>query len=965
MQASTKQTIENLRNFVAYAHSLTGDEKGEAPVFCERLFRAFGHEGLKEAGAIQEYRIRHTGKSTKFADLLWRPHLLLEMKKRGEKLERHYRQIFEYWLRLVPQRPKYVVLCNFDEFWIYDFDKQLEEPVDKVLLEELPNRYMALNFLSADPDKRRPQFGNDRVAVTQAAADKVAQVFNSLVSRGEEQSEAQRFVLQCVVALFSEDFDLLPRGFFTEIIEDCRNGQSAYDLIGNLFRQMGTQSPAKAGRYKGIPYFNGGIFQVVEPMDLNSEEIELLAESAAENWGKVQPQIFGTLFQSSMGKEERHAYGAHFTSEADIEKIITPTIVRPWRERVEAADTLRELQSLRRELLEFKVLDPACGAGDFLYIAYRELKRIEIDLLAKIHDKFSSQQAQASVLSPRQFFGIEKNPFGAELAKVTMVLGKELALKETQDMLKEQHIDLPLDFDAPLPLDNLERNIICDDALFHEWPKVNAIVGNPPYQSKNKLQDEFGAAYANLVRSRYPEVSGKADYCVYWFRKAHDELAAGQRAGLVGTNTIRQNDSREGSLDHISQNGGTITEAVSTQVWSGEAAVHVSIVNWIKGEESGTKRLYRQLGDRRDSNFEMVELDHINAALSGKFDVTSAEKLVTNADAPACYQGQTHGHEGFLLTPDEAQQMIEHSSESSEVLFPYLIADDLLGNIPPAPRRYAIDFHPQDQLSATRYSEPFGRLKDMVLPARQEKADKEERRNKTTLAENPKAKVNKHHRNFLNRWWLMSYVREPLIQRVSEMTRYIVCGRVTKRPIFEFVSSNVRPNDALQVFPLPDDYSFGILQSDIHWLWFVERCSTLKGDFRYTSDTVFDSFPWPQQPSVEKIDSVAEAAVSLRELRRSVMSKNSWNFRELYRTLELPGANPLKEAHTRLDQAVRAAYGMDRQEDPLTFLLALNGNLVEQEKEGQPITGPGLPSSVDKDSHLVTADCITTYGWTT
>jgi len=281
MQTPTNQTVDNLRSFVAYAHSLTGDEKGEAPVFCDRLFRAFGHEGLNEAGAVQEYRIREKGKSTKYADLLWRPRLLLEMKKRGEKLERHYRQIFEYWLRLVPQRPKYVVLCNFDEFWIYDFDKQLEEPVDKLLLDDLPDRYTALNFLF--PDERRPQFGNDRVAVTRAAADEVAQVFNSLVDRGEERSVAQRFVLQCVVALFSEDFDLLPRGFFTEVIEDCRSGQSAYDLIGGLFRQMGTQAPARGGRFKGIPYFNGGIFQSTEPIELLSEELDLLAAASSDS----------------------------------------------------------------------------------------------------------------------------------------------------------------------------------------------------------------------------------------------------------------------------------------------------------------------------------------------------------------------------------------------------------------------------------------------------------------------------------------------------------------------------------------------------------------------------------------------------------------------------------------------------------------------------------------------------------
>lgn len=955
MQTPVNQTVDSLRSFVAYAHSLTGDEKGEAPVFCDRLFRAFGHEGLKEAGAVQEYRIREKGKSTKYADLLWRPRLLIEMKKRGEKLERHYRQIFEYWLRLVPQRPRYVVLCNFDEFWIYDFDQQLEEPVDKLLLDDLPDRYTALNFLF--PDERKPQFGNDRVAVTRAAADEVARVFNSLVDRGEERSAAQRFVLQCVVALFSEDFDLLPRGFFTEIIEDCRSGQSAYDLIGGLFKQMGAQVPARGGRFKDIPYFNGGIFQSVEPIELLSEELDFLAAASSENWGKVQPQIFGTLFQNSMDEDERHAYGAHFTSEADIQKIVTPTIVRPWRERVEAADTLRELQTLRRELLDFKVLDPACGAGDFLYVAYRELKRIEIDLLAKIHTKFSSQQALASVLSPRQFFGIEKNPFGAELAKVTMVLGKELALKETQDMLEEQSIDLPLDFDTSLPLDNLNGNILCEDALFCEWPKVNAIVGNPPYQSKNKMQEEYGSAYVNRVRSRYPEVSGKADYCVYWFRKAHDELSSNERAGLVGTNTIRQNNSREGSLDYIVQNGGNITEAVSTQVWSGEAVVHVSIVNWIRGEQPGIKRLYRQLGDRRDSDFEMVEVDNISSALSGKFDVTGAEKLQTNANAPACYQGQTHGHEGFLLKPGEALRMIERSTDNSQVLFPYMIANDLLGKKPPSPSRFVIDLNIcPDVISAQKHSEAFDRIRDQVLPTIRDKAQREhEETGKNT---GPR-------QNHFQKWWKHWRARGEMINHINHIPRYIACSRVTKRPIFEFVSSEVHPNDALQVFPLPDDYSFGVLQSDIHWLWFVERCSTLKGDFRYTSDTVFDSFPWPQSPSVDQIEAVAEAAISLRALRRFVMNDNNWSFRDLYRTLELPGSNPLKDAHEKLDQAVRSAYGMKRKEDPLSFLLALNGRLAERERVGEAITGPGLPPAIDEPGRFITTDCVATDGWTT
>lgn len=952
--------VEPIRQFVEYARTLKGDEKGEAQVFCDRLFQAFGHAGYKEAGATLEYRVKSQGKSTKFADLLWRPRLLLEMKKRGEKLQRHYTQAFEYWLNLVPNRPKYVTLCNFDEFWIYDFDLQLNDPVDVIGLGELPQRYTAFNFLF--PVEKKPHFGNNRVDVTRAAADKVAGVFNSMVTRGESRERAQRFALQCVVAMFSEDADLLPRGLFSELLDECRGGESSYDLIGGLFRQMNNPAAARGGRYKNVRYFNGGVFQTIEPVELTPEEIERLLAAADENWSKVQPPIFGTLFQSSMGEKERHAFGAHFTSEADIQKVVLPTIVRPWRERIEAAKTLKELRKQLEELRRFRVLDPACGSGNFLYVAYRELKRLELSLMAKIHADFG-KRAQKDVgtraeVSTTQFFGVDKEPFAVELAKVTLMLAKELAIDESRAWIDAEQFDLPLEIDAALPLDNLDANITCDDALFGKWPKANAIVGNPPYQSKNKMQQEYGPAYLNRLRDRFPDVPGRADYCVYWFRRAHEELPAGGHAGLVGTNTIRQNYSREGGLDYIVSHGGTITEAVSTQVWSGDAVVHVSIANWVKGKQPGKKKLFTQVGDQRESPWEVVEVDEIGPALSASFDVTQALRLRANMESGACYQGQTPGHEGFIVSAADAGEFLRGTKANGDVLFPYLTGDDLLSHYPPAPQRFIIDFQPRDVLAASRYGKLFERVKRAVLPTRETAAAEEEKRNKAALAENPKAKVNQHHRNFLNKWWLLSYPRSELTGRIAALSRYVACARVTKRPVFEFVDKAIRPSDALQVFTLADDYSFGILQSDIHWAWFVARCSTLKGDFRYTSDTVFDSFPWPQSATLAQVKKVAEAAVSLRQLRHRVMAENNWSLRELYRTLETPGQNPLKTAHEKLDAAVRDAYGMKAKADPLAFLLALNGELADREASMQPVVGPGLPAVVKKPAVFITSDCI-------
>ncbi len=957
---------EKLEEFISYSKILKGDEKGEAQVFCDRLFQAFGHKGYKEAGAELEFRIKKksTG-GTSFADLIWKPRLLLEMKKRGEKLFLHYKQAFDYWVHAVPNRPRYVVLCNFDEFRIYDFDKQIDEPVDVVTLTDLPLRYPALNFLF--PDNPDPIFGNDLEAVSREAADKVAQLFNSLMNRGIDRVHAQRFVLQVVVAMFSEDIDLLPSGIVYNLINDClHKNQNAYDLLGGLFHQMNDPSPAKGGRFQNVPYFNGGLFQTINPIDLKQPELTLIGGpdgAATKDWSKVNPAIFGTIFQQSMDETDRHAYGAHFTSEVDILRIITPTISRPWREQIVKASTMKELLALRNQLMGFKVLDPACGSGNFLYLAYRELARVEIALLAQLKTSISKNRfhelvKSASIISPLQFYGIDRDSFGVELAKVTLMLAKKLALDEALEVLERNQIELPLHADEALPLDNLDENIVCDDALFAAWPEVDAIIGNPPYQSKNKMQNELGRTYINNVRSFYPDIDGRADYCVYWFRRAHDYLKPGKRAGLVGTNTIRQNYSRTGGLDYILQNNGTITEAVSTMKWSGEAAVDVSIVNWIKGHVAGKKRLYAQKGNDPTKGWSYRDLDAIGPSLSFAIDVTQALPLKANAKSGGCFQGQTHGHQGFLLTPEEARTEITADCKNAEVLFPYLIANELIGREDSLPTRYIIDFHPRGLLESQLYKNLIGRIQKTVLPDREKAAKEEEERNKAALKDNTAANVNHHHANFLNKWWLLSYPREEMISAIEKLKRYIVCGQVTLRPIFEFISPLIRPNAALIVFPYEDDYSFGILQSEIHWIWFINRCSTLTGRYRYTSNTVFDSFPWPQNPTVKSIERVATASAALRKLRYEIKSKHNLSFRDLYRTLELPGASPLKDAHLKLDEAVREAYGMTKTEDFLPFLLDLNQTVAKKEEAGEFVIGPGLPTIIKERRKFITEDCL-------
>jgi hypothetical protein len=960
---------EKLSEFVEWCQKhITGDEKGQAQIFLDRLFQAFGQSGSLDAGGTAEFRVRKSdedGGGTAFADYVWKPVVLIEMKKRGQNLQKHYRQAFDYWTRLVPNRPRYVVLCNFDEFRVYDFETDLDTPKDTVALTQLPDRWGPLAFLSG----QKPSFDSDREAVTRAAADKLAFLFSRLLWREVDHGTAQRFILQTLVALFAEDIGLLEKYFVARLLEDCDSGKDVYDSLGGLFEAMNNPKPVAGGRFKGVAYFNGGLFAQPARLELQDTELVLLREAAKSDWSKVQPEIFGTLFQHSMQKKERHAFGAHFTHPADIMKIVGPTIVEPWRAQIESARTLKRLIELRDRLHHFRVLDPACGSGNFLYIAYRELKRLEARLLERMQE-FPSRaepgQRMLSFLSVQNFYGLDILPFAIEIAKVTMMIARKLAIDEL-------HITEPA-----LPLDNLDKNFIAADALLTPeglpapWPKADVIIGNPPFLGAKLLKPERGPDYVNTLRRAYAEVPGMADYCVYWIRKAHDHMppctfadpVAG-RAGLVGTQNIRNNQSRVGGLDYVVKTG-TIVEAVENQPWSGEANVHVSIANWVKTQDASllpkTRKLWfkvapsaaaKKLRKRgsgpaaKEYELDVRECEEISSTLSDQTDVSAAGALACNTEPQRCFNGQMVGHEGLLLSEEQRAAITSKDLKSAEVIFPYLNGVDALTAL--SLDRYVIDFEQRNQFDAAAYPSAFNWVKTHVLPDRERKA-------KEGIGED--GKMRPHHKAFLSRWWQLSFGRPEMLSVIKPLPRFLTCAYVTKRPIFMFVSSAIRPSNLIQVFGFADDYSFGVLQSHTHWLWFVTKCGKLKSDFRYSAESVFDTFPWPQTATVKQIDAVAAAAREVRAVRAEALPKMKGGLRALYRTLELPGANPLRDTHAALDAAVLTAYGFDAKKDLLAQLLALNQEVASKIEKGELVTAPGVPRNYPDAKKLVTEDCI-------
>lgn len=919
----SSELLAGLKQFVAYVQAnLDGDEKGEAQIFCDRFFRAFGHEGLREAGARLEFRVKKANNTgTSFADLMWKPRCLIEMKKRGTDLSKHFRQALDYWTRAVPDRPQYVILCNFDEFWIYDFNRQVDDPVDIVALEELPERSAALSFMF--PVAQEPVFQYDLEAVSRDAAAQMGGLFRTLRARGIEREDAQRFVLQCVVAMFSEDVGLLPSALFTRLLDAATSADDAYDLILGLFHQMNTPGTPKAGRYKDVAYFNGGLFAKIPDVVLQDEELQLLRDACKTNWAGVRPEIFGTLFEGSMDAGERHAQGAHFTAPVDIMRIVRPCIVEPWRARIEAAKRVEDVHQLLLDMSTFVVLDPACGSGNFLYVAYREMRRLEAAAIEKLKSlrRNKSEQGQFQYVVASNFQGIDINPFAVEVAKVTMMIATKLATDELHDSHEI------------LPIENLDDSIRQADALHSPWPKADVIIGNPPYLGRRRIIDELGAEYASRLSGVHPAVIGVSDFVTYWFALAHDRLKPGGRAGFVATNAIRKNDSRISSLDYIVDHGGTIFEAVSSIPWSGDAQVHVSIINWIKGAYEGKRLLWMN-----DANL-LLETDEIYSSLEPVVDVRSAVKIPENVKPKTIFQGQTPGAtQGFVIDSALRDYFVEHGEGA--VIYEWVNGRDLIDG---QPRDYVIDIEENDlDVAMLRYPKIMKHLRETVMEGRLEAAAEQQQENDELLAANPKAKVHKHHISLAKHWWKHFYRRAEMLKAIESLDHYIAIGRVAspeRKTIAVQVPVTVRPSDLVNVIALDDLYSFGVVSSSIHRLWLDRRCSTLGTALRYTSKTVWDCFPWPQNPAEANQQEIEEAAREVLEVR-SHLEEAGASLEQMYAAIRTSGESSLRRAHDKLDQAVLRAYAFDTEVGLAEQILALNTSAA---LGTTPVRGPGRP----------------------
>lgn len=902
---SDRQRKEKLQEFVDwFKKHIKGYEKGEGQIFFNRLLQAFGNPGVLEVGATCEERVKKRKGTTGFADFVWKPRVIIELKERGSKLEQCYEQAFEYWWTLVPNRPQFMVLCNFDEFWIYDLNTQINDPVHKLRTENLESEWGALAFLFNKAEN--PIFNNNNVAVTEEAAKIIGSMFFSLSKRKIDPILAQRFVLQIVVALFSEDVELIPKYTILKILEEAIKNPITQKELKDLFVAMATKDPSKKPKkYRDIPYFNGGIFNEVQAVELNFKELDLLYQASKQDWSKVRPSVFGSIFEASMDPEKRDNLAAHYTSELDIQKIVYPSIVRPFRSRILEAKSKKDFSLILKDIREFKVLDPACGSGNFLYIAFRELRRLEVEMIEKITEIEKTKQIKMAMVSPKNFFGIDINGFGLELAKISLCIGRKLSADEFAIT------------DNVLPFEHLEENFLNEDALFTKWPTVNAIIGNPPFHGKRTIKEKLTDEYVRSVRERFIDVPKHIDYCSYWFRLAHDQTA--KFIGLVGTNSISQGLTRKATLDYIIQNGGKIHYAISTQEWSGDAAVHVSIANWHKSNL------------KLELILDGKNVKEISSSLSSAFDVTKAARLKQNMSLS--FQGCNMNGSGFVMSASEAQKIIKQDSKYSKVLRPMMDGTGVVNLV--FPTEWVIDFAGLNIEQASKYEKVFEIVKAKVKPKRLKKKDKAVR----------------------EKWWLFERPRVELRKALISKSYYFAISQVSKFTIFRKLSIDILPCEATMVVASDDDYIFGILNSKLHRDWVKAQASTLKGDTRYTNTTCFETFPFIWDSKSKLVEEIRKIAKQLDDHRLNECKSREITFTELYNHFFEEKTSQLHKLHEELNSAVCQLYGWkyDPSKNYNAELFDLNHKLAEEETKASKdlnskdkLKSPTKPKKVTK-----------------
>ncbi len=942
-RAAAQSHFRDLCDLLGEEPPTTADPKGEWYAFEKGAMKTTGGEG--------------------WADVWKRERFGWEYKSKGKDLRAAFAQLQRYAPAL--ENPPLLIVCDLARFEIHTNWTNTVSHTYEIGLEELADsrKLRWLKWAFTDPEQLKP--GLTRQALTEQAAAEFARLAQRLRDRGHPSQSVAHFINRLVFCMFAEDVDLLPGKMFDRMLDSVARSRGEFEaLASSLFAAM--QGGGKIG-FERVAWFNGGLFDDDSALPLTRDNIALVREAAARDWAEIDPSIFGTLFERGLDPDKRSQLGAHYTDRDKIMLIVEPVIIRPWL--AEWAATRAEIERLTRQaeiagdldrtgrrgqaaqrtrltneanalyrgfldrLRAFRVLDPACGSGNFLYLALLALKDIEHRVAIEAETLGLAREFPR--IGPEAVKGIEINPYAAELARVTVWIGEIQWMRRNGFDVGRNPILKPLD------------TIECRDAILNEdgteagWPEADVVIGNPPFLGGKLMRTGLGNDYVEWLFATYAQrVPAEADLVAYWFAKAWERVAAGnaQRAGLVATNSIRGGANRR-VLDALSRSG-IIYDAWDDEPWILDgAAVRVSLICFAVSKALGEVRLDGALVAR------------INPDLTGaRSDFTAARRLRENRGV--AFMGDTKGG-AFDIPGNLAREWLQlplnpNGRPNSDVLRPWMNGMDLMRQ---SSGRWIIDFGWQmSEQEAALYEAPYAYVLEHVRPVR----------------------LQNRREAYAAYWWRHVEPRPGMWRAMTELTRYLATPRVAKHRVFAWVNRSIMPDCQLIVTTRDDNVTFGILESRFHEAWALVLCTWLGvgNDPRYTPSTTFETFPFPDGLTPNRLAAeyagdpraiaIAEAARRLNELREAwrnppdlverapevvprfpdrivpVSPKAAAILKK--RTLtNLYNERPawLDNAHRELDAAVATAYGWPAdiiEEDALARLLDLNRERVAAER---------------------------------
>lgn len=863
------------------------NEDAEAKDFLVSFLNIF--DITRRRVATFEHRVKKLDEGDGYIDLLWKGRLLVEMKSRGKDLSKAYTQAKDYCHGLKDHElPKLIMICDFHQFHVYDEQGNCTQ----FTLPELVNYLPAFDVLTG----REQRTITEQDPVNLAAAELMGRLHDKLKAIGYEGHSLELYLVRLLFILFADDTGIFDRdGFHAYLLTNTR--EDGADLALHLHQLFEVLNREHSQRLKNIdedlnrfPYVNGKLFEEQLPLaSFDSDMRTMLLDACKLDWGKISPAIFGSLFQSVMDPKARRNLGAHYTSEKNILKVIEPLFMDELRENFEKSRRQKnDLRKLHKHISELRFLDPACGCGNFLIIAYRELRLLEMDIVdALLEGQTVTDISQYFLLDVDQFYGIEYEEFPAQIAQVAMWLMDHQMNVLASKRFGDYYVRLPLRKSATIVQGNALRidwqSIIKTYPWEKEEPRFNYIMGNPPFigyawqnpQQKNDIESVF-----DRVKG-----AGVLDYVAAWYFIAADYMNTYSNENIsiitafVSTNSITQGEQVNILWKLLKERFQIkIKFAHRTFKWNndakGIAAVHVVIIGF-SNFEIDLKKLYFYRNINGDPELNYAK--NINFYLVEAKDVFVEKRTKPICNIPEINRGSDPIDDGnLLLNQVERDELIKNNPGIEKWIRPFLMGREFLNNIP----RYCLwlkNADPNEWRKISAIYERVQNVKSFRLSSNRPQTLK--------AAKFP---------------FLFGEERHPetdylAIPKVSSENRYYI-------PI-GYLKSDVICGDKLFNLPNAKIYHFGILMSKMHNTWMRYTCGRLKSDYSYSNTIVYNNFPWPLSPTDKQKQAVEAAAQGVLDARAQFPEAS---LADLYDPNTMPPV--LVKAHQALDKAVDLCY---------------------------------------------------------